>query len=106
MRKTNDNITAGKVVGNSAIVEKRVWVASDGTEFVDRESAEKYEEIMQNPHYKKLKEKVEQLERSVEHLQHDLLMERSKNPFRDVQINRPPYQGGPFYNRVEGGPNV
>lgn len=96
-----------QIVGNSAIVEKRVWVASDGTEFVDRESAEKYEEVMQNPHYKKLKEKVEQLERSVEHLQHDLLMERSKNPFRDVQINRPPYQSGPFYGGpIFGGPNA
>ena len=102
MRKTNDNITAGQVVGNSAVVEKRVWVASDGTEFKKKNDALAYEEIMQNPHYKKLKEKVEQLERSVEHLQHDLLIERSKNPFRDVQINRPPYQRGPFY----GGANV
>ena len=67
-------------------MEKRVWVASDGTEFVDRESAEKYEEIMQNPHYKTPKEKVEQLERTVSHLQHDLLMERSKNPFAPTAV--------------------
>lgn len=92
------NLTGrSQIVGNSAIVEKRVWVASDGTEFVDRESAEKYEEIMQNPHYKTLKEKIEQLENTVARLQKDLLAERSRNPFRDIMTNRqvPYYSGGP-----------
>ena len=91
------NLTGrSQVVGNSAIVEKRVWVASDGTEFVDRESAERYEEVLQNPFYKELKTKVEQLERTIEHLQHDLLAERSKNPFRDIMRNPqvPYYSGG------------
>ena len=93
------NLTGrSQVVGNSAIVEKRVWVASDGTEFVDRESAEKYEEVLQNPFYKGLKTKAEELKTKVEHLQHDLLIERSKNPFRDIMTNRqvPYYSGGPY----------
>jgi len=92
------NLTGrSQLVGNSAIVEKRVWVASDGTEFVDRESAEKYEEVQQNPFYKGLKAKAEELKAEVERLQHDLLMERSKNPFRDVMRNPqvPYYSGGP-----------
>ena len=98
------NLTGrSQIVGSSAIVEKRVWVASDGTEFVDRESAEKYEEVMQNPHYKELKAKVEQLERTIEHLQHDLLMERSKNPFRDVALNQRRNPQVPYYS---GGPNA
>lgn len=72
--------------------EIKQYQATDGACFDTREEAEAYEEMLQNPHFKKLKEKVEQLERTVSHLQHDLLMERSKNPFRDIQINRPPYQ--------------
>lgn len=108
MKNEKKNLTGrSQLVGNSAIVEKRVWVASDGTEFADKESAEKYEEIMQNPHYKTLKEKVEQLERTVNHLQHDLLMERSKNPFKDVTINRPPYLQPSYmaYNPTTGANN-
>ena len=73
------------------------YQASDGTCFSSEAEAEAYEEMLRNPHFKQLKEKVEQLERTVAHLQHDLLMERSKNPFSDVAINRPPYQQ-PMYS--------
>lgn len=108
MKNEKKNLTGrSQLVGSSAIVEKRVWVASDGTEFADRESAEKYEEIMQNPQYKMLKEKVEQLERTVSNLQYDLLIERSKNPFKDIMTNKPPYQQPMFpheaYNPATGG---
>lgn len=101
MRKTNG--AEKLLVGGPAVTQKCVWVASDGTEFTERKDAVAYEEIMQNPHYKKLKEKVEQLERTVEHLQHDLLMERSKNPFRDVALNQRRNPQVPYYS---GGPNA
>lgn len=77
--------------------EIKQYQATDGTCFNTRAEAEQYEEMLQNPHFKKLKEKVEQLERTVNHLQHDLLIERSKNPFKDVMINRPPFQQ-PMYS--------
>ena len=74
------------------VKEIKQYQATDGTCFGTRVEAEQYEEMLQNPHFKQLKEKVEQLERTVSHLQYDLITERSKNPFRDVAINRPPYQ--------------
>ena len=82
------------------------YQATDGTCFSSEAEAEAYEEMLRNPHFKQLKEKVEQLERTVSHLQHDLLIERTKNPFRDIQINRPPYQQPMFsyeaYNPATG----
>ena len=108
MKNEKKNLTGrSQLVGSSAIVEKRVWVASDGTEFVDKESAEKYEEVLQNPYYKGLKTKAEELKAEVERLQYDLLIERSKNPFRDIMTNKPPYQQPMFphevYNPATGG---
>lgn len=87
MSKNVEKTTTGRsqIVGSSAIVEKRVWVASDGTEFVDKASAEKYEEVLQNPYYKELKTKVEQLERTIEHLQHDLTLSRTL-PYQRPQV--------------------
>lgn len=90
----------------SLIREIKQYQATDGTCFYTREEAEAYEEMLRNPHFKQLKEKVEQLERTVTHLQHDLLIERTKNPFKDIQINRPPYQQPMFsheaYNPATG----
>lgn len=101
MKNEKKNLTRrSQLVGSSVIVEKRVWVASDGTEFADRESAEKYEEVLQNPFYKGSKTKVEELKAKVERLQHDLLIERSKNPFKDIMTNRPPYQQPMFSHEV------
>lgn len=89
------------------VKEIKQYQATDGTCFGTRVEAEQYEEMLQNPHYKTLKEKVEQLERTVNHLQHDLLMERSKNPFKDVMINRPPYLQPSYtaYNPTTGANN-
>ena len=89
------------------VKEIKQYQATDGTCFGTRVEAEQYEEMLQNPHYKTLKEKVEQLERTVNHLQHDLLMERSKNPFKDVMINRPSYLQPSYtaYNPTTGANN-
>lgn len=73
----------------TAIVEKHVWVASDGTEFATQEAAQEYEDIMTNPYYKTLKDKVEQLERTIEHLKRDLETARARNDFLRPQ----PYFG-------------
>ena len=83
MRKTNG--AEKLLVGGPAVTQKCVWVASDGTEFLDKASAEKYEEVLQNPYYKELKTKVEQLERTIEHLQHDLTLSRSI-PYQRPQV--------------------
>lgn len=85
--------------------EIKQYQTTDGTCFSTKEEAEQYAEMLKNPHFKKLKEKVKQLERTVNHLQHDLLMERSKNPFKDIMTNRPPYQQPMYtaYNPVTRG---
>lgn len=86
--------------------EIKQYQTTDGTCFSTREEAEQYAEMLKNPHFKKLQERIEQLERTVTHLQHDLLIERTKSPFRDIQINRPPYQQPMFsheaYNPATG----
>lgn len=79
----------------TAIVEKHVWVASDGMEFATQEEAQEYEDIMTNPYYKNLKDKVEQLEYTIECLRHDLETARAHNTifqrpqpyFGDVKVN-------------------
>ena len=63
----------------TAIVEKHVWVASDGTEFTTQEEAREYEDIITNPYCKNLKDKVEQLEYTIECIRHDLEIAREHN---------------------------
>lgn len=77
----------------TVIVEKHVWVASDGTEFATQEAAQEYEDIMTNPYYKTLKDKVEQLERTIEHLKHDLEISRARNDFLRPQ---------PYFGDIKG----
>lgn len=89
MTKNAEKTTTGRsqIVGSSVIVEKRVWVASDGTEFMQKEAAEKYEEASQNPYYKALKTKAEGLKAKVEQLERtvELLQSRS-TPFQGPQV--------------------
>ena len=69
--------------------EIKQYQATDGTCFNTREEAEQYEEMLQNPHFKKLQERVEKLEADLIALRTEV---STKSWFRDVQINRPPYQ--------------
>ena len=83
--------------------EIKQYQATDGTCFSTRAEAEQYEEMLQNPHFKKLQERVEKLEAKnkdlsdkIGKLEIDLAALRTevsaKSWFRDMRINRPPYQ--------------
>lgn len=85
------------------IREIKQYQATDGTCFNTREEAEQYEEMLQNPHFKKLQERIEKLETEnkdlsdkIGKLEIGLAALRTevstKSWFQDVQINRPPYQ--------------
>lgn len=69
--------------------EIKQYQATDGTCFDTRPEAEQYEEMLQNPHFKKLQERVEKLEAGLAALRTEV---STKSWIRDVQINRPPYQ--------------
>lgn len=69
--------------------EIKQYQATDGTCFGTRVEAEQYEEMLQNPHFKKLQERIEKLEEGLSALRTEV---STKSWFRDVQINRPPYQ--------------
>lgn len=69
--------------------EIKQYQATDGTCFGTRAEAEQYEEMLQNPHFKKLQERIEKLEADLSALRIEV---STKTWFRDVQINRPPYQ--------------
>lgn len=71
------------------IREIKQYQATDGTCFDTREEAEQYEEMLQNPHFKKLQERIEKLEADLSALRTEV---STKSWFRDAQINRPPYQ--------------
>lgn len=73
----------------NTIKEIKQYQATDGTCFNTREEAEQYEEMLQNPHFKKLQERIEKLEADLSALRVEVL---TKTWFRDAQINRPPYQ--------------
>ena len=76
------------------IREIKQYQATDGTCFNTREEAEQYEEMLQNPHFKKLQERVEKLEADLSALRIEVL---KKGQFRDFAINRPPYQQPVLY---------
>lgn len=71
------------------IKEIKQFQATDGTCFNTWEEAEQYEEMLQNPHFKKLQERIEKLEADLTALRIEVL---SKSWFCDATINRPPYQ--------------
>lgn len=71
------------------IKEIKKYQATDGTCFNTREEAEQYEEMLQNPHFKKLQERIEKLEADLAALRIEV---STKSWFRDVQINRSPFQ--------------
>lgn len=71
------------------IKEIKQYQATDGTCFNTREEAEQYEEMLQNPHFKKLQERIEKLEADLSALRIEV---STKTWFRDAVINRPPFQ--------------
>lgn len=82
--------------------EIKQYQATDGTCFSTRAEAEQYEEMLQNPHFKKLQERIEKLEADLVALRTEV---STKTWFRDVQINRPPYQMSYMaYNPATGHP--
>lgn len=88
----------------STIREIKQYQATDGTCFDTKEEAEQYEEMLQNPHFKKLQERVEKLEADLSALRIEVL---KKSWFPEVAINRPPYQqpiSYPLYNPATGQP--
>lgn len=88
----------------STIREIKQYQTTDGTCFNTREEAEQYEEMLQNPHFKKLQERVEKLEADLVALRVEV---STKSWIGDVRINRPPYQQPmPYmaYNTATGRP--
>lgn len=86
------------------IKEIKQYQATDGTCFGTRAEAEEYEEMLQNPHFKKLQERIEKLEAGLAALRIEV---STKTWVRDVQINRPPYQqpmSYMAYNNATGQP--
>ena len=88
--------------------EIKQYQATDGTCFGTRGEAEEYEEMLQNPHFKKLQERIEKLEADLSALRIEV---STKTWFRDAMINRPPYQRPDMmsfdhqaYNAVTGQP--
>ena len=69
--------------------EIKQYQATDGTCFGTRVEAEEYEEMLQNPHFKKLQERIEKLEADLSALRTEV---STKSWIRDARINRPPYQ--------------
>lgn len=71
------------------IQEIKQYQTTDGTCFGTKVEAEEYEEMLQNPHFKKLQERIEKLEADLSALRIEV---STKTWFRDTVINRPPYQ--------------
>lgn len=70
------------------VKEIKQYQASDGTCFNTREEAESYEEMLQNPHFKKLQDRIEKLESDLLALKVEVSAKTWKP---QVAINRPPY---------------
>lgn len=83
----NSTITKGCKM--NLVREIKQYQTTDGTCFSTREEAEQYAEMLKNPHFKKLQERIEKLEADLSALRTEV---STKTWFRDVQINRPPYQ--------------
>lgn len=73
----------------NSIKEIKQFQATDGTCFDTWDEAVQYEEMLQNPHFKKLQERIEKLEADLSALRIEV---STKTWFQDVRINRPPYQ--------------
>lgn len=52
--------------------EIKQYQATDGACFNTREEAEQYEEMLQNPHFKKLQERIEKLEQEIRTMKMDI----------------------------------
>lgn len=74
--------------------EIKQYQAPDGTCFNTKEEAEQYAEMLKNPHFKKLQERIEKLESDLLALKADVA---SKTWTPSAIINRPPYQQ-PMYS--------
>lgn len=74
--------------------EIKQYQATDGTCFNTKEEAEQYEEMLRNPHFKKLQERIEKLESDLLALKVEVA---SKTWTPSAVINRPPYQQ-PIYS--------
>ena len=70
------------------IREIKQYQAPGGTCFNTKEEAEEYAELLKNPQFKKLQERIEKLEADLSALRIEV---STKSWFRDAVINRPPY---------------
>ena len=92
------------------IREIKQYQATDGTCFGTRVEAEEYEEMLQNPHFKKLQERIEKLENEVRELRTEIIGIRTTPkinpdiyPWQQPQVRFTPfsYQA---YNNATGLP--
>ena len=71
------------------IKEIKKYQTEDGSVFDTKKEAEEYAELLENPQFIKLQERIEKLEADLSALRIEV---STKTWFRDAQINRPPYQ--------------
>ena len=71
------------------IKEIKKYQTEDGTVFDTEEEAQEYAQLISTGLYKSLVERVQKLEQELVALKTEV---STKSWFRDVQINRPPYQ--------------
>ena len=74
--------------------EIKQYQAPDGTCFNTKEEAEEYAELLKNPHFKKLQERIEKLEADLSALRIEV---SKKSWLCDFAIKRPQYQQ-PMYS--------
>ena len=79
---------------NIQIKEIKKYQTEDGTVFDTEEEALEYVQLTSTGLYKSLVERVQKLEQELSALKIEV---STKSWFRDVQINRPPYQQ-PMYS--------
>lgn len=82
------------------VKQRTIYETTDGKWFDDIDSAVEYEKMLQNPEYKKLKERVDALEREVESLQRNKFV-----PFQHTAMLNNDPEGLPNYQMINKGVN-
>ena len=83
----------------SLVREIKQYQAIDGTCFNTKEEAEQYAEMLKNPHFKKLQERIEKLENEVRELRAEIIAIKTTPktnpdiyPWQQPQVRFTPFQ--------------
>lgn len=85
------------------IKEIKQYQAADGSCFASKTEAEAYEEMLRNPHFKKIQDRIEQLERDILAMKADIAT-LHREPARPSWPGRPQVMlNSEAYNPATGG---